>query len=421
MDYLKELVKVLKENPIEKLPSQEFINAHEEIALVVFKNFKIETFHYYDEYVQEEFSDWYQRGNWGHTLSQYKSYDFWKNAVTGHLFEIELLISPYFEKDFPEIQQQFLNDDTYLEKIYHKTKDVEYLKMMKVSKEEKNNILKNTLLMDYALIREEHVIEFSEDKEFIKRMLMKDVRLFEFLSDNDRLNDEYIQLLIDHSHDYRNFLEEVPLEAQEKHIDYWLDKFKNQKMVFNDLPEKHQLKLLEVRPDLISKILDSDVYKYKDIAIDSIIKNGYEVLVTFTLPQLTNLFKQKEDLDKIKPVLKKYIENYNNVQQISKQDNKIIAIISLNWELSDALKNNIFYQLNEMPKDKKIGPKEFASYVEKVKHEVEVNGLPIEKADKFVRRLKNKLLPEELADKRYPEENLYEYLTSGKKNNTLKM
>ena len=404
MDYLEEIINILEANDIKSLPSQELINNNQRVALAVWKNFTIAG-DYYGHYSMNE---WYNEGKWGQVLKAYENNtQFWDKALAEKDFSSELILHSSFKEDFPAIAQSILTDNEKLLALFHKTSDLQIFQILTFDEPKKDAIYKDFVLSKHGYLNAGDIKKYQEDTQFVEAALKLVPSFYDYLTPENKLNDNYIKLVLDID---STLFPYIPKEKQDQYFGVWLEQHKDQKHVLDNFTESQRDKILSVRPDLLSHALDRDPFKYKEMVIDTVVRDGLETFNHFSLNQLTNVFKQPKDLEKIKPLLSGFAINYSNVKEISKKENKIIAIISLDTDLRDQLRENIFYQLNEMTPGYKLPKEKFDGYVTKVIEKVENSTLTVEKANSFLGRLKNKMPSDVLKEEKLPNTDLYLHL-----------
>lgn len=416
MDYLKELIQVLENNDIKALPSKELISANEEVALAVWKNFTVDG----DYYGYYSFNEWYEAGNWGDTLSAYKdNVDFWKKAIKAQIDNEKMDIEysdfytyPQFKEDFPVIAEHISKDNNLLVELLFKTNKKDFLYQLTVPEEEKVKIEKQFYLKNYHDLVPMSAQHYENDPEFITQLLKVAPYFYGGLTTEAKNNDEYIKLAMKHSNNFHY----LPSEKADQYFSTWLKDNLNQKFILSQFTENQQDQILAKKPEMLAPLLDKDPYKYKDIAINAIkkangnVNNIVEICNAFTLPQLINIFKQPSDLEKVRPVLEFFVTNYNSTKEISKKENKVMAIVELDTQLTNTLRDNIFYQLNEMKPAYKLSKEKFDNYCDQVITKVNNQEIDTDKASSFLGRLKNKLSLEVLQDEKYPHKDLYSHI-----------
>jgi hypothetical protein len=139
-NYYEELLYVLQNNKIEKLPSTKLIANNSEIALAVWSNFALEE----DYYGYASFEDWYETANWKQVLSSYKEdVSFWKKAINNTKFNIDTILSnKEFQNDFPKIYEALSKDNEILMAAFDKTNDKSLIDLMDLSENEKDILYK---------------------------------------------------------------------------------------------------------------------------------------------------------------------------------------------------------------------------------------------------------------------------------------
>ena len=405
MDYIKEIVEILENNKIKHLPSIELISQSEDIALAVWKNFVVggDYYGYYD------FNDWYIEGNWKEKLKSYsENVKFWEKAIEicNNNFDFsDFLLNKEFQIDFPIIKNYFLSNNEKLAEYYNKNGNEEYLELSTLSKEEKDILYKKKILNNPSYLSIDTLRKYENDEVFITSILEKNPNTYNNLNDINKLNEKFIELAFKN----KNFdFVYIPAEKQDKYFPLWLENHVNDRHVLSSFKPAQRKAILEVRPDLFLNMSDKDLFKDSDIAI-KVIQNDIFNIRHFSLKQIDTLFKELS-LDKIKPQLLKYAQEYSNTQEISKTENKIFALIKMDKEITKTLKNNIFYQLNTMIPDSKIIKATFDGYVDIIIDKVENHNFPIGKADSYLGRLKNKLPVEILKEEKYPSTDIYKYI-----------
>lgn len=421
MDYLKEIIQILENNDIKTLPSKELISSNEQVALAVWKNFTLDG----DYYGYYSFNEWYEAANWGQTLSAYKdNIGFWEKAIKVQIGNEEMDIQysdfytyPQFKEDFPLIADHISKDNNLLVELLFRTNKRDFLDQLTLPEDEKTKIEKQFYLKNYHSLAPVAAQHYENDPEFITQLLKVAPHFYGGLSEEAKNNDEYIKLAMKHSNNFGY----IPVEKADQYFSGWLKDNLHQKFILTQFTENQQYQILAKKPEMLAPLLDKDPYKYKDFAINAIAKsNGdvnhiVDICNAFTLPQLINVFKQPSDLEKVRPMLEFFVKNYNSTKEISKKENKVMAIIELDTDLTNKLRENIFYQLNEMKPGYKLSKEKFDNYADQVIAKVNNNELDTDKASSFLGRLKNKLSIELLQAEKYPHKDLYEYIAAQRK------
>lgn len=425
-NFYQDLLFILENNKITTLPRQELINNDESVALAVWKNFTVKNDYYdYGDYEDVSFNEWYKEGNWKEVLSNYKeNMQFWEKAMTDtHFSPYQLLSDNDFKKDFPEVVNQFIADKNFMTHLVHHSDNLHVFDLVSdkvFAQDEIDSLYKNAILKNPQSFHNSKIRSFEHDSNFVTTLLTKYPGEYYLLNQENKENDQYITLALKDKSNLNN----IPKNKVDNYVEAWLEVHKNGKFYQNEietLTEKQKHALLNERTDLLAIVLEKEFSPYKDLAINLLQKDFDKNIDYFNNIQVMRLFSYKEDLDKIKPMLQNFAENYDNPKQLSKKESKIIGLVSLDKVAKQKLESNIFYQLNVMSSQQKIPVEVFDAYFKNVEDRVNNEGLSLEKANAFLARLKNKLSSEVLAEKKYPEKDLYEYLSNQKQAPKMKM
>ena len=426
-NFYQDLLFVLENNKITTLPRQELINTDENIALAVFKNFSVKNdyYDYDDEYGEVSFNQWYKEGNWKQVLVNYKdNVSFWEKAIEASQFSAyQLLSNSEFKNDFPVIFNQFTTDKQFMTHLvthsdYREVFDLVSDKVF--SQEEIDSLYKNAILKNPHNFNQHMIKSYENDESFVTTLLTKFPQQYYILNKENKENDEYINLALKD----KSNINYIPKNKVDNHVDAWVEVHKDSRFAYKEieiLTDKQKNVLLTKRVDFLSNALEKDFSQYKDIAI-KVLQNDFDKNIDyFNNSQVVRLFSNKENLEKIKPILQDFAENYDNAKQLSKKESKIIALVSMDKVAKEKLESNIFYQLNIMSPHQKVTEEVFQAYFTNVQDRVNNKNLSVEKANAFLSRMKNKLPVEVLSERKYPEKDLYEYLIAQKTTSKLKM
>lgn len=399
-NYEEQLINLLENNKINSLPDAQLIQTNERVALAVWKNF-VEN---YEDLVEggTYFSSWYESGKFGVSLQPYaNNVDFWKTAFTDHdeFSPLEPLKNADFKKDFPYIVNHFVNNIEFLKDIiltegnYSANIIIDIINESVLSSNDKNNLIKD-LIIKYPHSVNDYIIKgFEDDNEFVKRILTKTPYYYTKLSDTNKLNDEFISLaLVD-----KNLYKELPAEKKEQFFPVWAETrapFVTLKEV-GELTLEQQKEILVNRADLLESFYTQAPTKYIDTVVKSIEKDFSKNFYAFNNLQLIKIFQDSDNLDKIRPQLENFIENYKGVQQINKKENRVISVIALDTDLQNKLLNNVYYKFNDMSGNTVLELEDFNKIVETVNNDMINKTITPEKAVGFLNRVKNKLSTED--------------------------
>lgn len=412
-----ELLFVLQNNEITKLPSTKFISENKEIALAVWGSFKVEQ----DYYQYASFEDWYATANWKEVLSSYKEdISFWKEAIKNTTFKLETILSnDSFKTDFPIICKALIEDNDLLLEMFNDNTNKSLIDLMTIPENDKDRLYKAYYLKDPYSIDGSSLLKYQSDKDFTKGLLKVHPQLYLSLTQENKSNNEYIDIALKKQPSLFRYL---PSDKKEQYFPTWLEDNINNNININYFSLNQKREIFAKRPDLLVLNLDQseDFAIYKDVAIKIIQADFDKNIGYFNSWQLRNLFKEKEDFVKIQPMLENFVDNYSN-KQFSKKDEKIFEIIFYEKTLKEKVENNLFFQINRMSPQKKITLEVFHGYFINIQDKVNNEELPIEKANAVLVRLKNKLPTDVLVKERYPENNLYDFLNGSTVSNKLKM
>lgn len=181
IDYQQEFIKFLNNNPIYNLPSQEIIDENEEVALLVWRKY-----HPFDqdesEYLSSE--EKYSRCNWSHVLAKYaQNEEFWFKALINRGYKT--LLNQEFQHDFPKITQAIFNSNDKLLELYKESKDLYFLKKMKISQHEFDEIYKEHLSEQWN-ISQEDLCQYESDSNFVTKVLKKHPKHYCLLNEENK-------------------------------------------------------------------------------------------------------------------------------------------------------------------------------------------------------------------------------------------
>lgn len=411
----------IKNNLLNNLPPQELIDSNSNIALSLWHDSALE-----DNYLYSTFVSFYHKTNWKEILHNYNNdMDFWKKAINHPKFGAYAILSnPDFQKDFKDVFDSIIKDKSMmLDLIENSHGSYLYFYILDetiFNKEELDSLYKREILKFAAHFQYTKIAGYQDDEVFVKELLIKDPIYYALLNEENREKDEYIKLALKH----KTNINIIPKSKVDNYIDTWLQVHQENNFSYKDienLSSKQKGALLEARIDLIPICLSKNFSDYKNLAIQSLQNNLEEKIGYFSNAQIMNLFKEKESVEKITSQLQDFAQKYNKTKAFSKNDNKIIGLISLDKIAEQTLENNIFYQLNNMQPHQKITNEKFEDYFKKINSKVKTEEINLSKANLFLNKLKNKLSITALQEKPYPKDNLYEYLENSLSKPKLKM
>lgn len=420
-NFYNDLLFILQNNKIQTMPSQELISNYEEIALAVWKSFGAAE----DYYGYTSPTEWYASGNWKEVLNTYKTNtEFWDKAINVCQFTpYEILSNSSFQQDFPEAFAHLMSDKQFVKNMVINANNrfaFELLDKSTLTTDEISDLYKNAILKDPYNFNNYKIKEYEHDGNFVTILLTKYPSYYSMLDTKHKNNDDYIQLALK---DHSNFVH-LSDKKKDEYFQVWIDANQKTKLYPKEVEiysSKQQSMILKARPEIIPEMLNKDFSLYKPLAIEALQEHLEKNIDYFPEAQVIKLFKHKEDLEKIKPMLEKFAQTYQNPKQFSKKESKLMALISLDKSLKETLENNIFYQLNIMSAQQKITKEVFEGYFQSIDKRVKNEGLAVDKAHSFLSRMKNKLPSSVLEEQKYPEKDLYRYLENNLARPKMKM
>lgn len=363
INYKQELLDLLENNEIKNLPSQNLIDSDIRFALAIWKNYEpnLNLSKYEYEDITEE--DYYKALKWGTILNSYQeNIDFWHQS-----FELKqnykILLTDAFKEDFPFITKKWLNDDDKLIELFEKTKNKDFLNLVK--SDEKNIIYKDYLIKNINHATKEDIEKYQEDLLFVTKLLS--VRPFNYinLSEFNKHNHDYIKLALKN----KDMWSEIPEKFQKESVirTYWfnsnINKFQLKEV--DDLKEEEKVQYFKYNPNGLNSALNKNYYKYKEIAIKFLEEDIQTYISAIPTEFLENDIKKELSKNNIlKNNLINFIKSYKKVDKFSPKEKNLFNLAAGDNEIEEIASNNFFYVLQgKKLSNQKIEQEEFNAWI----------------------------------------------------------
>jgi len=420
INYEEEIISILENNEIKVLPSKSLIQSNERIAKAAWKNYIHSEKNDDGDYDNYTFESWYKAADWGDLLKSYSTNTrlweellesrFYKSYYNQNNSSYDFILSSTFRQDFPEIADYFLSNNDKLIELFNKTHNDEFFKRISLDTEKKEDLYKVFLIDSAKNIGDDLIKKYESDKEFVIKLLTKSPYYFSKLNKENKNNVENIKIAL---RDMDNFFL-INEDNQNKFFKSWVKNYGGQiklKML-DKLNSEQQCFVLEKRKDLLSSALNSEHSKHKDIATSILLSNLEENINVFDDKALNNFAKNRKNLDKIYPQLKKFINNYTGLGS-DKKENKMVLLCRFFDDLKEELQENIFYKLSKVKEsNQKMDKDWFLSVNRKVMDLFDQGKIEKSKGESFVSISRNCLTIDALKELRIPKLNAFDYVSA---------
>lgn len=410
INYQEELISMLENNELKKLPSQEVIDSNERIVKAIWKNFEFEEYYKHGEYYSESFGDWYKRANWGTVLKKYSdNTKLWEELLELQEGSRNFLLNPIFKQDFPVIAEHFLHNNDRLIELFNKTRNQEFHDRLTLDFDKKEDVYKLFLLNNNSHIDKELIEKYEHDSVFVNKLLTKNSSYFAYLNTDNRAKKGNIIIALRGHYDNFFLLSE---ENKNKYFEQWANHYISKITLKNvlNLNVEQQTFILAKRHDLLSSAIQSKDRGLYQIAVDCLKENVAEVINAFDNESLKVFSKNKDNLKFIEPQLEKFVDNYKGAG-FSKKDLKMITLISYNQELKEKLQTNIFYKVNQILESKQKKDINWFDYIIKQLFDLyDHKQITNDDAKVLTGKIKSCLTVESMKELRIPKENSFEFI-----------
>jgi len=420
INYQEELLRILETNKLATLPSQAVIDSDERFARAVWKNLKHEGDYRHGDFYPDSFPTWYEKANWGKILQKYsENTKLWEELLAikfeprSYYAEIkntsyDFILSPMFQKDYPIIAEHFLTNNDKLIDLFNKTQNKEFFNRLTLDLDKKEDVFKLFLINSSNNIDEELIKKYENDDKFVIKLLNKSVSNFAYLNEENRAKRENIKIAL--KGDRKNFYL-LSNENKERYFTVWATHYIKDFNLKEILKfESHQQEfILSQRADLLAGAIqnkDRELYK---IAVDCLKANLNNVINSFDEASLRIFAKNKDNLKEIEPQLEKFVNDYKG--SIGKKEDKMMFLVSFNYELKEKLQTNIFYQINKILEIKEKQDRDWFEYImKKVSNLYNSQQINDDDAKILTGKAKSCLTIDVMKELRIPKENSFDYV-----------
>lgn len=411
------LLSILNDNRIEKIPQTPLEVNNIEVVLALWENCRPKL-SIDDEYLLRAsyVNEWYQKNDWKQILSHYNdNYLFWDKAI--QKFQYKLLLDKNFKKDFPTVVDYYLKDNNFLESIFNKTKNKDFFELISKTSEEKDIIYTNYLNSAASSIVIEDIRKYQDVKEdvsFIKKALSKNPDYYKHLNERNKENLEFIRLAIVKRENYYK----IPENLKSLFFVDWYNRFK-QEINPKEIPFftlEQQERILMERPILLIATINSGQKQYYHL-IKKVIDKDLKTIDEFDLKHLMSSYANENDIGMIRVKVEKFIENYQYLGCLRERDQKLAYIASLDEQLNQKLKENIYIQINDCiygSNKKELTNTIFENFFEILLKKQKDNKIKPEEIEELLIKARKKLSITDLIENRYPKKDLFKYMQTRK-------
>ena len=416
--YKNELYSIIENNKFGNLPSQGLIDTDIKVALAVWCNYDPGN-SWRSEY---DSFDRFQI-NWREILSVYaKDLNFWKQAVGIH----KHLLNDDFEPQFPYISQQLLSSKDAVIAYLNKSKSRDYFIHLKplVSEEEFISIKKKFVLEHH--VEEDDLKAFEADEAFVKAALTIKSSLYEKLTPENKLKEEYITTIVKTHEDGLSLLNQ---DLQSQYLDLWVSNRKeiNLKIIAN-LPDDLKDRVLNQTSDseLITYFVKKSPTTYIEPFINFLKNNPdkkertiKKLIKDLSIKDINKIFKN--NLNLVEDRLNAWIDGLS-ISKLQSYDKKMAALCGLNKELQIKLDNSLEYNFSLMHDSRKrITLPMLKDYFENLNERINNNQITPEKAEANLIKAKGMLSIEAMKHYRIPNTGIMNYFLHEKLSKEVKI
>ncbi len=350
IDYKKELLEILKNNTISKMPSQELIDSDVEIVKALWKNFDPDSDKDYDEGFR--FSKWYKDSEWGSKLQKYsQDFKLWEELLeskfySGYLYNNEtsynFLLTEEFKKDFQEVVNHFLSDNDKLITLFNKTKNQKFFDLLDLDLNKKEEVLKLFLVGSNITIEQSLIDKYQNDDQFVTALLENKPFYFSKLSQENKNNQKYIDLAITEIDTFSHLSEEKKVENFKNWCSVNMQRIKPSHL--KDLNTIQKATVFFYNQNLLASAFSKTNKENEKIATILLSKDFQKFIPMIPNDLVFELAKNQESMNKLKPELDRLSQSNKHFANVN-GNTKIFYLIKQFPDLEEKLNNNVYFEL----------------------------------------------------------------------------